>query len=33
MMPILGFIKYFAKFQKLGLKASNNLEFLTLSIS
>jgi len=23
MLPVLGFIKYFAKFQKLGLKASN----------
>jgi len=33
MMPILGLIKCFAKFQKLGLRASNSLEFLTLSIS
>jgi len=23
MLPVLGFMKYFAKFQKLGLKASN----------
>jgi len=29
MMPILGFIQYFALFYKLGLKGSPSLEFLT----